>query len=95
MSNQLYMAYAEGQRARGLVRIVGAVGLSERERTVAQVRGSVSSRSSLIRESMRTEPSSRHLTLAWDLLSDLPEEDLIRVREAYIKKYHPAHKSEA
>ena len=35
------------------------------------------------------------LDLAWDLLSDLPEDDLIRVREAYIEKYHPAHKSEA
>ena len=34
------------------------------------------------------------LDLAWDLLSDLPEDDLIRVREAYIEKYHPAHKSE-
>jgi len=33
VSNQLYMAYAEGTRARGLVRIVGVVGLSERERT--------------------------------------------------------------
>ena len=33
VSNQLYMAYAEGTRARGLVRIVGIVGLSERERT--------------------------------------------------------------
>jgi len=24
----------------------------------------------------------------------LPEDDLIRVREAYINKYHPAHKRE-
>jgi V/A-type H+-transporting ATPase subunit B len=35
------------------------------------------------------------LDLAWDLLADLPEEDLIRIREVYIKKYHPKHKSEA
>ena len=34
------------------------------------------------------------LSIAWDLLSTLPEEDLIRIKESYINKYHPAHKSE-
>jgi vacuolar-type H+-ATPase subunit B/Vma2 len=29
------------------------------------------------------------------MLSDLPEEEIIRIREEYIEKYHPAHKSEA
>jgi len=94
VSNQLYMAYAEGQRARGLVRIVGAVGLSERERQWLSFADRFEKEfiSQGIYENRTIEQT---LDLAWDLLSDLPEDDLIRIREVYIEKYHPAHKSEA
>ncbi|TET71283.1 V-type ATP synthase subunit B [Candidatus Bathyarchaeota archaeon] len=93
VSNQLYMAYAEGTRARGLVRIVGVVGLSERERTWLEFADRFEN------EFIKQGPYENRnieqtLEIAWDLLSILPEEDLIRVREAYIDKYHPAHKSE-
>jgi V/A-type H+-transporting ATPase subunit B len=94
VSNQLYMAYAEGQRARGLVRIVGAVGLSERERT--WLRFADRFEQEFINQGIyENRTIEQTLDLAWDLLSDLPEDDLIRVREAYIEKYHPAHQSEA
>jgi len=93
VSNQLYMAYAEGTRARGLVRIVGVVGLSERERTWLQFADRFEN------EFVKQGPYENRnveqtLDIAWDLLSILPEDDLIRVRETYINKYHPAHKSE-
>jgi len=94
VSNQLYMAYAEGTRARGLVRIVGVVGLSERERTWLEFADRFEN------EFVKQGPYENRnveqtLEIAWDLLSILPEEDLIRIREAYINKYHPAHKSES
>jgi V/A-type H+-transporting ATPase subunit B len=92
VSNQLYMAYAEGTRARGLVRIVGEVGLSERERQWLKFADRFEQEfvNQGIYENRTIEQT---LDLAWDLLGDLPEEDLIRVREAYISKYYPKYKS--
>jgi V/A-type H+-transporting ATPase subunit B len=93
VSNQLYMAYAEGTRARGLVRIVGVVGLSERERTWLSFADRFEQE--FVNQGLYENRSiDQTLDIAWDLLSILPEEDLIRVREAYIDKYHPAHKRE-
>ena len=94
VSNQLYMAYAEGTRARGLVRIVGVVGLSERERTWLEFADRFENE--FVKQGPYENRSiEQTLEIAWDLLSILPEEDLIRIREAYINKYHPAHKSES
>ncbi len=93
VSNQLYMAYAEGTRARGLVRIVGEVGLSDRERT--WLRFADRFENEFVKQSTyENRGIEQTLDIAWDLLAILPEDDLIRVREAYINKYHPAHKSE-
>jgi len=93
VSNQLYMAYAEGTRARGLVRIVGVVGLSERERTWLEFADRFE-QEFVNQGAYENRTIEQTLDLAWELLSVLPEEDLIRVRETYINKYHPAHKSE-
>ncbi len=93
VSNQLYMAYAEGTRARGLVQIVGTVGLSERERTWLEFADRFE-QEFVKQGSYENRSIEQTLDIAWDLLSMLPEEDLIRVREAYINKYHPAHKRE-
>jgi V/A-type H+-transporting ATPase subunit B len=91
VSNQLYMAYAEGTRARGLVQIVGTVGLSERERTWLEFADRFEQE--FVNQGRYDNRSiEQTLDLAWDLLSILPEDDLIRVREAYIQKYHPIHK---
>jgi len=94
VSNQLYMAYAEGTRARGLVRIVGVVGLSERERTWLEFADRFENE--FVKQGPYENRSiEQTLEIAWDLLSILPEVDLIRIKEAYINKYHPAHKSES
>ena len=93
VSNQLYMAYAEGTRARGLVRIVGEVGLSDRERT--WLRFADRFEQEFVNQGpYENRTIEQTLSIAWDLLSILPEEDLIRIKESYINKYHPAHKSE-
>ncbi|MCD6263082.1 V-type ATP synthase subunit B [Candidatus Bathyarchaeota archaeon] len=91
VSNQLYMAYAEGMRARGLVRIVGVVGLSERERTWLEFADRFEKE--FVNQGVYENRSiERTLEIAWDLLSMLPEEDLIRVREEYIKEFHPKYR---
>ncbi len=91
VSNQLYMAYAEGIRARGLVRIVGVVGLSERERRYLDFADEFERR--FVNQGYYENRSIEEtLDIAWDLLAMLPEEDLIRVREAYIKEFHPKYR---
>jgi V/A-type H+-transporting ATPase subunit B len=93
VSNQLYYAYAEGTRARGLVQIVGTVGLSERERTWLEFADRFEQE--YVNQGLYENRSiEQTLDIAWELLNLLPEEDLIRVREAYIQKYHPEHKRE-
>jgi len=93
VSNQLYMAYAEGTRARGLVRIVGVVGLSERERTWLEFADQFERRF-VNQGPYENRTIEQTLDIAWDLLAMLPEEDLIRIREAHIREFHPKHKRE-
>jgi len=90
VSNQLYMAYAEGVKARGLARIVGEVGLSPRERRYLKFAERFE-REFVNQGVYENRPIERTLEIAWDLLAMLPEEELIRIREEYIKKYHPKY----
>jgi V/A-type H+-transporting ATPase subunit B len=88
VSNQLYMSYAEGVKARGLVRIIGEVGLSSRERKYLRFAEEFENRF-VNQEANENRTLERTLEISWNLLSMLPEDDLIRIRESYIKKYHP------
>jgi len=91
VSNQLYMSYAEGVKARGLVRIIGEVGLSERERKYLKFAEEFERR--FVNQGVyENRPLERTLEIAWDLLAMLPEDELIRIKEAYIEKYHPKRK---
>ncbi len=92
VSNQLYMSYAEGVKARGLVRIIGEVGLSDRERNYLRFTEEFEKRF-VTQGVYENRTLERTLEIAWDLLSMLPEDDLIRVREDYIKKYLPKRAS--
>lgn len=90
VSNQLYMAYAEGTRARGLVRIVGTIGLSERERTWLEFADKFEQE--FVNQGIYENRSiEQTLDYAWDILSILPEEDLIRISEEYITEFHPKY----
>ncbi len=90
VSNQLYMSYAEGVKARGLVRIIGEVGLSDRERKY--LRFAEEFENKFVNQGVyENRTLEKTLEIAWNLFSLLPEEDLIRVREDYIKKYLPIY----
>jgi len=91
VSNQLYMAYAEGTRARGLVRIVGVVGLSERERRYLEFADRFE-REFVNQGYYENRTIEQTLDIAWNLLAMLPEDDLIRIREEYIKEFHPKYR---
>jgi len=94
VSSQLYMAYAEGVKARNLARIIGELGLSERERRYLRFADEFEKR--FINQGVYENRSiERTLEIAWDLLSMLPEEELIRISEEHIKKYHRKYRLQA
>jgi len=87
VSNQLYMAYAEGVKARDLARIVGELGLSARERRYLEFAEEFE-RKFVNQGFYENRSIEQTLKIAWDILSMLPEEELIRIREGYIRKYY-------
>ena len=94
VSSQLYMAYAEGVKARNLARIIGELGLSERERRYLRFADEFEKR--FINQGVYENRSiERTLEIAWNLLSMLPEEELIRISEEHIKKYHRKYRLQA
>lgn len=92
VANQLYAAYAEGVKARDLSRIIGELGLSERERRYLKFAEEFEHK--FINQGIyENRPVEKTLEIAWDLLSLLPEDDLIRISEKNIKKYHPKYRA--
>jgi V/A-type H+-transporting ATPase subunit B len=94
VSDQLYSAYAEGRDLRDLVAVVGEEALTTKDKKFLEFADRFE------REFVtqgRDEDRSIETTLdiGWELLSILPERELKRVKEEYIKKYHPKYKKEA
>jgi V/A-type H+/Na+-transporting ATPase subunit B len=91
VSDQLYNAYSEGVKARDLARIVGETGLSERERKYLEFAGAFEER--FVRQAENEKRSIEGtLDIAWEVLSILPEGELVRIDERLIRKYHPKHR---
>ena len=94
VSDQLYAGYAEGMDLRGLVAIVGKDALSERDRGFLDFADQFEKR--FVRQGKdedRTIEDS--LDLGWDLLKDMPEEQLGRIDRETIQKYHPKYRKKA
>jgi V/A-type H+/Na+-transporting ATPase subunit B len=91
VSDQCYAAYAEGRDLRGLVAIVGKESLSERDRKFLEFADAFENK--FVRQG-RDEDRDIETTLeiAWDLVAMLPENQLSRIDQKYIDKYHPAHR---
>lgn len=91
VSDQLYSAYAEGRDLRDLVAVVGEEALTAKDKKFLEFADRFE------REFVaqgRDEDRSIEATLdiGWDLLSILPERELKRVKEEYIRKYHPKYR---
>ena len=93
VSDQLYAAYSRGVELRGLAAVIGEESLSETERKFLRFADLFETRflSQGIRENRTIEQT---LDLAWDILAELPEDELTNIREEMIKKYHPKYRSQ-
>lgn len=91
VSDQLYAMYAEAQDLRDLVAIVGEDALSDRDEKVLEFGKQFEKRfvNQGFDENRSIEDS---LSLAWELLAMLPEDELIRIDEEIRDKYMEAGK---
>ncbi len=88
VSNQLYAAYAEGNRLRDLVAVVGEEALTDRDRDYLKFSDEFEER--FIAQGEDDNRSIEEtLELAWDLLTIIPKRELKRIDEEYIEKYYP------
>ncbi len=94
VSDQLYAAYSRGVELRSLAAVVGEESLSEVDRKYLRFADLFEKRflSQGVRENRTIEQT---LDLAWEVLSELPEEELTNIREEMIKKYHPKYRQAA
>ncbi|NHV60095.1 MAG: V-type ATP synthase subunit B [Candidatus Verstraetearchaeota archaeon] len=87
VASQLYSAYARAQELRSLSAIIGEEGLTERDRAYLHFGDSFERRflSQGIDENRSLETT---LALAWEQLSLLPESELTRIPDRFIKTYY-------
>jgi len=91
VSDQLYAAYAEGVDLRGLVAIVGEESLSERDRRFLRFADSFEDK--FVRQGREEDRDiDATLDLGWELLAQLPEDQLIKIERKFIEKYHPKYR---
>jgi len=94
VADQLYDIYARGVKARDLARIVGEVGLNERERRHLEFSESFERR--FVNQGEGENRSiEQTLDRAWEILSSVPEAELVRIREELMNKYHPGRRAKA
>jgi len=87
VQSQLYAAYAEAEDLRDLVNIVGREALSERDNKYLDFGDRFESE--FVDQGYDTARSiDQTLDIAWDLLSDLPREELNRIDEEFIETYY-------
>jgi len=88
VADQLYSAYARGVKARDMARIVGELGLSPASRKYLEFADVFESR--FINQGYyENRDVEKTLDLAWEVLSVLPEEELVRIPRPLIEKYYP------
>ena len=87
VSDQLYDAYSRGMRARDLAKIVGEAGLSERMRRFLKFADKFEE-VFLSQDPYENRSVEETLDRGWEVLSVLPEEELVRIPEDLIKKYY-------
>lgn len=87
VAHQLYAMYAKAQETRNLASIIGADELSERDRRFLQFADDFDKR--FVGQGEDEDRSIiETLNLAWELLSQFPKDELTRVSETDLAKYH-------
>jgi V/A-type H+-transporting ATPase subunit B len=91
VSDQMYAGYAEGRDLRGLVAIVGKEALSERDVKFLEFADLFEDK--FVRQGRNENRTIEDtLEIGWQILTHLPENQLGRIDNKYIQKYHPAHR---
>src|SRR5271157_5420860 len=91
VADQLYGAYARAQDAKALSSIVGAEALSESDKQYLGFGNEFENR--FIKQGhYEARDIETTLSIGWDLLSALPDTELTRIKEEYIKKYYKGTK---
>ncbi|MDE1767879.1 MAG: V-type ATP synthase subunit B [Candidatus Micrarchaeota archaeon] len=91
VSDQLYGLYAKAQEARSLSAIVGAEALSESDKRYLKF-GEDFENNFLKQGFYERRTIEDTLNIGWDLLSQVPEGELTRVKKEYIEKYYKKNK---
>jgi len=91
VSDQCYAAYAEGRDIKNLVAVVGEEALTERDKKFLEFESAFEKE--FVQQGKDDNRSIEEtLDLGWKLLSLLPEGELKRIDDEFIKKYHPAYR---
>lgn len=88
LADQIYDAYSKGRRARDLSRIIGETELSAREKQYLDFVKAFE-RQFINQGENENRTIEKTLDIAWQVLSILPETELVRIDEEIIRKYHP------
>ncbi|WP_299335767.1 V-type ATP synthase subunit B, partial [Haloplanus sp.] len=87
VSDQMYAAYAEGEDLRDLVNIVGREALSERDNKYLDFADAFETE--FVDQGFNTNRELEEtLDIGWELLSQLPTEELNRIDEEFIETYY-------
>ena len=84
-ADQLYMCYARGQEQRSIAAIVGEEGLTEIDRHYLKFADEFEN--VFINQRKENRSIQKTLEIGWELLSHLPESELIRIDRDFISKY--------
>lgn len=86
LADQLYAAYAQGKDARALAAIVGEEALSDIDRKFLTIANNFERK--FVNQGIDENRSiEQTLGIGWELLSDLPESELKRIKPEFIAKY--------
>jgi V/A-type H+-transporting ATPase subunit B len=88
VASQLYSAYAQYNSVKSLVTIIGEEGLGTRDKEYLRF-GERFEKTLINQGKMENRTIEETLGIAWDALSDLPEEELTSIKPEYIQKYLP------
>jgi V/A-type H+-transporting ATPase subunit B len=88
VSNQLYASYSEGCDLRDLVAIVGEDALSDRDKSFLKFADEFEKRF-VSQDSHEDRNIEQTLTIGWELFSILPQSELKKIDEKFIKQYLP------
>ena len=86
VSSQLFAAYSRVKQVRNLASIIGEEELSEGDKRYLQF-GERFEQVFLSQGETENRDIGRTLDLGWKVLSELPREELLRVKQEYIEKY--------